>query len=401
MTKWESRCAAWLHAHRNTIAVLVLLAASAAVRRMLFPFISEDATYFLLDWYDAIRDAGALRGLGQQVGDYNMLYQTCIALLTYLPIKPLFAYKLLSCVFDYLLAFAVYLLVRLALQDARRPVGYLPAMCALFTLFLPTVLLDSACWAQCDSIYTSFALLSLYFLLRDKPLPGFVLFGVAFSFKLQAVFLLPFLLFLYLCRRKFSIAHFLLIPAAMLATVLPNLLQGRKISDLWTIYTDQTDTYKSIAFNCNSFWRLLINTDYDELYEFLKLPLVMVALLVVCVLYWALLRRRAQFSVAELLGIAMMTVYSVVYFLPGMHERYDFMYCILAVVVLFLDKSTLAAFVLMLIGSIDNYTNFLFVRSSNLISADLVAVLVYAWYLKHLIAPLAKKPHAKNLAQTP
>ena len=25
MTKWESRCAAWLHAHRNTIAVLVEL----------------------------------------------------------------------------------------------------------------------------------------------------------------------------------------------------------------------------------------------------------------------------------------------------------------------------------------------------------------------------------------
>ena len=72
-------------------------------------------------------------------------------------------------------------------------------------LFLPVVFLNSAVWAQCDSIYTSFCVMSFYFLLRGRGRLSMALYGVAFSFKLQAVFFAPAAVVFFLKGRlKFS-----------------------------------------------------------------------------------------------------------------------------------------------------------------------------------------------------
>lgn len=78
------------------------------IRFSLLEVVSGDAEAFLLPWHDIIRN----NGLYEQVGDYNLLYQFLIWVMTKVPIPPLYAYKTLSCLGDLLLACSSALFVR-------------------------------------------------------------------------------------------------------------------------------------------------------------------------------------------------------------------------------------------------------------------------------------------------
>ena len=68
-------------------------------------------------------------------------------------------------------------------------------------LFLPTVVLNGAYWGQCDSIYGAMVVHALALLLEDRPKSSVVLMAVAFSFKLQAIFVLPLWGVMWLARK--------------------------------------------------------------------------------------------------------------------------------------------------------------------------------------------------------
>jgi Gpi18-like mannosyltransferase len=98
--------------------------------------------------------------------------------------------------------------------------------------------INSAAWGQSDAIYTAFCIGSLYFLLKVRPAWACVLFGLAISFKLQAIFFLPVLL-IVLLRRKFAMKYLLLIPAVFLLMLAPAFIAGRDAWSLPTIYVEQ------------------------------------------------------------------------------------------------------------------------------------------------------------------
>ena len=107
MFKIEKRFLEWVEKHILLFCVIGVTLISMIIRYSFREIISNDAYWCLLPWYDVIKENGGIYALGSQVGDYNMLYQFIIAVFTYLPIEPLSAYKLLSCIFDYLLAAAM------------------------------------------------------------------------------------------------------------------------------------------------------------------------------------------------------------------------------------------------------------------------------------------------------
>ena len=110
-------------------------------------------------------------------------------------------YKIVSIVFDFVLAVTIGLFVcsfaypkeRKSLEQKLISYGFVIPYGAV--LFTPTVFINSGIWGQCDVIYSTFVILALYKLYHKKYLPAFILLGVGFAFKLQAVFVLP--LFLY------------------------------------------------------------------------------------------------------------------------------------------------------------------------------------------------------------
>lgn len=189
MFKIEKRFLEWVEKHILLFCVIGVTLISMIIRYSFREIISNDAYWCLLPWYDVIKENGGIYALGSQVGDYNMLYQFIIAVFTYLPIEPLSAYKLLSCIFDYLLAAAMGYFVYFFSEKDRILKG---TMAYMLVLMSPIVFLNSSYWGQCDAIYTFFCVASLIAFCREKYPLTFVLYGVAFAFKLQAVFLLPF-----------------------------------------------------------------------------------------------------------------------------------------------------------------------------------------------------------------
>jgi Gpi18-like mannosyltransferase len=218
------------------ILLPVLFVLALILRVSLYHIQTSDYTFFVSQWYDYIQTHNGFAALRYEFANYNVPYLYLIAILTYLPIPKLIALKSLSVAFDLLLGLFTYLIIAL-----KYPRSYAAIIGALVVLFAPTIFINSAAWGQCDAIYTAFCLGSLYFLLKDKPAWACVFFGLAFAFKLQAIFFAPIFL-VVLLRKKMPLQHLVLVPVVFILLLLPALIAGRDAGSLLNIYGEQITT---------------------------------------------------------------------------------------------------------------------------------------------------------------
>ena len=142
--------------------LLIILSFGLLLRYNLFYFESEDYIQNLQHWFANIKSNGGIYGIKYLVGNYTPPYTYLLALLTYLPFSSLTSIKLLSVFFDVLLS----MLVALTVFTLRKNKNY--AILAFSIVFmLPTVIVNSSLWAQCDSIISFFIVFSLYCFLRE------------------------------------------------------------------------------------------------------------------------------------------------------------------------------------------------------------------------------------------
>jgi len=291
--------------------------------------IGGDLENFLEPWFEEMKAGGGFAALKNYPGNYNAPYMTILAFLTYLPLAPSISVRVVSYFFDFLLAIAAVLLalelMKGKIVSEERRLLVLTSVFSL-VLFLPTVVSNSGMWAQCDSIYAAFAILSLVFLCREKYAMAVLLLGASFAFKLQAVFLLPvfgIVWFLKAGRRgykPFRFLNFLLFSVPNVLLSVPAILCGMPISRMITIYLGQTTQYKSyLTLNFPNIYALLpkeIDTDL-----FLKVGMLMTILLLVFVMLICVIKNR-RITSRYVVEISIITLMIVVSFLPGMHERY-------------------------------------------------------------------------------
>ena len=189
--KIENKILDFIETHQVLFFLLFFTIAALLVRYCLFSVESGDFKVFLKPWFEELKANGGFKALANFPGDYNAPYMTLLALLTYLPINPLYSIKTLSVLGDFLLAFSSYQLVNTLMQGKEKQKFY-ALLAYIVVLFLPQVILNGSCWGQCDAIYTSFILLSFHYLLKEKYTTSFILLGISFAFKLQFIFILPF-----------------------------------------------------------------------------------------------------------------------------------------------------------------------------------------------------------------
>ena len=222
------------------------------------------------------------------------------------------------------------------------------ASLAFIVVFMsPVIALNSAAWAQCDSMWASMCLLTLLMLREDKPLLAFAAYGMAMCCKLQAVFFLPYLLYVWVAEHKYSLACFLEVPAAMLLCSLPTIAAGRSVLESVSVYVEQTDTYRYMGMNSQSFWGLLFKPTKSpsrfgsEWYAEFKWAAIFLTMGVVLILIYVFLIRGMGESQSRRerddssgfdktatghdVTIAALMTYAVVLFLPAMHERYAYL----------------------------------------------------------------------------
>lgn len=383
----EQKLLSFLEKHLLLITLIFITAVGLILRYALRDYVSGDAYYYLLPWYNQMKEVG-FQGLSQPVGDYNILYQFFIALFTYLPLEALHAYKLFSIVFDLLLAFlAMWIIYKNT--DSHR--GLKAVIAYAVVLLSPIVFLNSACWAQCDVVYAYFCVFSVYEMYKEKYLSSMILFGVAVTFKLQAIFILPFLLFYYIYSRRFTILYFLTIPAVMVVLSLPGIVMGRGVFEVFTIYFNQTSTYKQMTMNYPSFWSVFKGSRMDEHYDaFSTLAVLLtIGVLLVIMVFW--MKKRVRLSLINVLSMTFLLSYTCVMFLPAMHERYGFIYEIFALLIAFWYYKTIPMLLLMYAVSLQTYGSFLFGFGMNLSQLAFVNAGVYAAYMIYLNRQMFKE----------
>lgn len=288
--------------------VWVAVALAVAARVALLPFVSEDATIFLLPWMQEFREDGAT-ALGGEFSNYNFPYLLLMFLASLLPVEPLIAIKVASLAGDVLLAVSVA-----ALFAQFRPAGISPKLGAIIALFLPTVLVNASMWGQCDSIYTSFVLLSLRSLLRDDGLRAWLFWGVALSFKLQSVFFLPALLLISL-RNRYKPSLPVISIAVWAVLSLPPVLFGRSFASTLSIYINQTQEYRLVAGAANLYaW---FPTTTAEQGKVPALVICGLALVFISFAYW-----RGRDSTERRVLLAVTVLAACPLLLPQMHDRY-------------------------------------------------------------------------------
>lgn len=316
----------WIENHVNIICLIGITIAAVMVRIGGKDFESGDYVGFLLPWYNEISENGGFAALDSLVGDYNAPYQFLIAVLTYIPMEPLYLYKILSILFDFVLAVTIgffvcsYVYAKESRTIWQKLTSYAFVIPYGAVLFTPTVILNSSVWAQCDVIYSAFAVMALYFLYQKKYLPAFILFGVGFSYKLQAIFILPLFIYVYFREKKFSILNFAIIPLTNIIMCLPSLLIGLPWSDFLGIYTSQTDNYPNMYLNYPSFW-MMVGDNYDSL----KGAAVWITLGILAIGLVVILAKKVEiYKGNNFLILGIWTVWTCLAFLPCMHERYGY-----------------------------------------------------------------------------
>jgi Gpi18-like mannosyltransferase len=368
--------------------VIALTAVAAVAVRLLFVNeVNSDYRVFLSPWYDALANGGGFAAVGREIGNYNPPYLYLLAAATYLPLPKIVAIKLISVMFDLVLAGFAGLIV-------RRSFGSWTAVLAFaVVLFTPSVLINSGVWGQCDSIYAAFVLGSLYFLLRARPWWACLFFGLALSFKLQAVFFLPVLLIMMLVNRQRLVAV-LAIPAAFAAMLVPAWLAGRSLSSLLMVYPNQISTGGTGGaagrsggggLSTQSTGLGTWTKNAPTLYQWVNGSTGWVILGAACaaaILIGAtwLAWRAGPLSTGQIVLLAAALVLAVPFFLPEMHERYFYLADVLTVLAAFHVRRFWPVALVVNLCSVLSYAPFLWNRTPVALPlvafAEFLAVLV-------------------------
>lgn len=311
--------------------ILIATIIGLAVRIPLFGIETRDYLQYLSDWMGTMESFGKFQRFGVDIGDYTCPYTYILAAITLLPFNRLYAIKAVSVLFDFFLSYFVFDIVCTMTKDKVK------AACSFLVAFLcPTVIMDSAAWAQCDAVYITFLLGTIAFVLKDKPIKASIMYGIAFAIKLQSIFIAPLLICLWL-KKKMKIRHFLLIPLMYFVSVIPSLLAGRNFFSAFTIYFRQGSEYTDLSMNAPSVWGFAQDFDIADT-PLRSLIGIAAAGLAVLIILISVFRTKHTIENSQWLDLACIFALIIPFLLPRMHERYFYLSDVLTIVYAFSHK---------------------------------------------------------------
>jgi len=284
------------------------------VRLICVPNKSVDYKFFLSPWYDFIVSHGGFSALKYSFADYTPAYIYWILIATTLlsGIPKILAIKLFAMSTDFLCAFLVYKIVKLKYLDSR-----IPIFAFLAVLLSPNCIYHSSLWGQCDVIYTTGLVSCVYFLSVRKQIPALISFGIAISFKLQAMFLAPLLLVMF-SKKRVNWYFLPLIPLVYLIAILPTWVAGRPILDLLLVYFNQANKYKELAKGVPNLYQWIPNSYYH-----IVVPIgLIITVLAMFLLVYIIHKSKLEITQDRLIYLATISVLFMPYILPKMHDRY-------------------------------------------------------------------------------
>jgi len=329
-------------------ALLVFLA--ICVRIAFIPFESGDYKIHLLKWYNSLASGNILESLRSTRSDYTPSYLYLIWISTFFSLTPIAAIKLISISFDFLASFYTFRLVRL---KSNNPVISTAAF--VVVLFAPTVILNSSVWGQCDMIYTSCLVASLYYFMSNKSRPALIWYGIAFALKLQSVFLSP-LILVMLIKKRIKFREIFIIPVVYMVSIIPSLIAGRPLKDLLMVYLKQAGEYKRLTLGFANFYQWITNSNY-EMFRNAGILITAASFVFICFIFY---KSKHIADNEFILRLSVLSLLVIPFLLPGMHERYYFPADVFCIVLAFYLPKYLYIAVTMSLVSFFSYCDNLF-----------------------------------------
>ncbi len=291
-----------------------LIIAAAAVRVFMLQFRTGDFEEFI-DWYNFIKANGGIFSLKYGYSEYPPLFSYLLVLATYVPIAKAAAVKIIIFIFDFLTAGIAASIVGMKYQEKKKPERAAFAFFAV--LFAPSLLFNSSYWGQCDVIYVGLAILSILYLLKGKSAAAMAAYGLAISFKIQAIFILP-VFFVLFMNKDLKFRYFFILPAVYIASFIPAFLFGRPIGDLFMNYSNQAKMYGVLSIGCPNFYQWIT----DKIGQAFTPAAVMLTVAAVLFLTFIVCRRGEKIGKDIMIKLSLLIALIVPFFMPHMHERY-------------------------------------------------------------------------------
>ncbi len=308
---------------------LIIIIAVLLLKTLFLPIKLGDYNTYLGPWVEFIKNNGYFASLRYDFYNYSPSYIYILILIAKTGLNSLYMIKIISILFEFVLALYVGKILFL-----KTKIQMLYWLSAAILPLIPTVFLNGAYWGQCDSIYTTFVVVGIYYSLINKHFISVVLLAVAIAFKAQAVFILPYY-FTLLLFGKTKWYYFLTIPIVYFISIMPAWLNGRYLTDLFSIYLNQSDYYQSLTMFMPNIYVWIQDADYST-FKLVGI-ITTTALTIFSSIY--LKYKNFELNIDNLILLAFASVIFTPFILPGMHERYLYLGDVLAFIFLLWSKN--------------------------------------------------------------
>ncbi len=362
----------------STGFLFLTIALGLMARHFLLPMGSGDQGQFLKPWFAKIEELGAAGTLRDGIGDYMPPYFWIMILINALPIKnKITGLKWVSSIADFVMALFIMKIVRkLTGSETKAELSFAAAF------LMPTVMLNSAGWGQCDSIFTMFLVMCVYYLIEGKDLAAMTCFSISFVFKLQAIFLAP-LLAIMVLKGKIRLRTLLALPIIYITAIIPSAACGHDFSSLFTIYFSQAGQYSALNMTIPNIWSMLKDVGKPK-NEYLGKAGVMLAGVCCMMLVYYIYKRKQEPGKRGTVVLAALSALFVPYLLPYMHERYYYAAAVFSLILVFLDKRLTPVWLIIEYSSVTSMAAFLLSKeeydlrfTTFFVTAALCAIFIY------------------------
>lgn len=392
-------------------ALIVVVVFSLCVRLFFLDFETEDGIAYFAHWINQIRELGVKTSLGANLTDYSPLYTTILTLLSLLPFKALTVVKIVPIICDFVIGLVALFIYNFYKGDKATITG--KATVLFLALLNPISVLNSAAWGQSDSAYACFLLLGLYYLSRvekegDKLSDiAVIMFALAISIKLQAVFTLPVLLYFYIAKKRtveskgVKLSQFVWFPIVYFVSAIPMFLCGKTLKDIFSVYAQQTGEYNdTLTMKYYNFFTLIGDRIKESNFDGYFYYGMIMAVAVLFLIYYLSFKKELILDVPNLLLLTVVTVLTLNFFLPSMHERYAYVAEVAIVILACLNKKYVIPSILTAVCTLSAYGEYLTMGElRSVIPAFLVAIMRLL-VLSYLVFDLIKKDNEPILEGT-
>ena len=327
MRHWEERLWKWMRRNILWICCAAVVLLGFLIRYWYLPQETHDLNHYYALWIEQFERFGLSAAfVPKNEFDYSMAFAGIFILYAKVfgSVNVPLLIKLTNCLLEMVTVGLCLAMLLSLLPKERRPAALLTGLTVLW--LNPIMIWNAIAWGQTDVYYLMISVLTVFLLIRNKPVWALLCLSIGIALKLQTIFLLPLFVMAWFCGpKKFSCLWFLMIPAAIVVTGLPALLIGESPLATVDAYLFQGGDFKGLAVNKHNLYTVIgsaaayVSEETLGMFSRTSMVLCMAALGGMAV--W-LIARRAVWTGRGTLLLAAWCVLCCNFLLPRMHERY-------------------------------------------------------------------------------